>query len=64
MLAGAKRGMPLLRAQAAAVIVRRFHQLPAVSSEASEAEGEGEGGERTIGREEVLRAALECLMDL
>ena len=73
MLAGDKRGMPLLRAQAALVIVRSFHRLPAVPSPsaddaASEAgagaeEEEGEG-ERTIGREEVLRAALECLIDL
>lgn len=76
MLAGGKRGMPLLRAQAAMVIVRSFHRLPAVASSAAveasseaeaqeQVEGEGKGeGERTIGREEVLRAALECLMDL
>lgn len=70
MLSGGKRGMPLLRAQAAVVIVRRFHQLPAVASEGpdddEEQDEEGEegqeGGERTIGREEVLKAALECLM--
>ena len=68
MLSGGKRGMPLLRSQAALVIVRRFHQLPAVaSSDAEEEEEDDEGGEdggKTIGREEVLRAALECLMDL
>lgn len=65
MLSGGKRGMPLLREHAAAVIVRRFHELPAIASDDRDEEQqgqEGEEGERTIGREEVLRAALECLM--
>lgn len=57
--------MPLLREHAAAVIVRRFHELPAIASherdEGQQREDEEEG-EKTIGREEVLRAALECLM--
>lgn len=71
MLAGGKRGMPLLRAQAALAIVRSFHRLPAVPSPSADdaasesgAEADEGEGERTIGREEVLRAAIECLIDL
>lgn len=74
MLSSGKRGMPLLRRHAAAAIVRKFHELPATVSDGREEEeeedeeqqGEEEDeGERatTIGREEVLRAALESLMD-
>jgi len=49
-------GMPLLRTQAALVIVRRFHELPV--------EGWGEEGGEEGGREAVLQAAVDCLIDL
>lgn len=55
-----KRNMPCLRAQAAVVLVRRFDELPVEEEEEKEGEGDGD----RIRREDVLKAALDCLMDL